>query len=612
MSDQEFENYLILLSRFLRLTPSQRESISSELRDHLTQRLDQLLQKGVPREEAVRQALEEFGDAASLADQFTSIARNRKRRWMMRLTMTSIFGLAASILLLIAFWPNQNGSPLRTAQADDSATSEGSLDERPVLLTKYQQKVRESLNWKDSFDLQQETLLSFGQLMKDKLGTDVIIDMGGLDDEGIDAKDQLVTLHAKGISNRAAMRLVLEPLGLNFQVRKNFVEITSQSETESNIGPPRAYPVWDLVMPKGADPQKVGPDYDSLISLVTSICTPDMWEEVGGSGTVRGYKGLLMISQTDAVHNEIELLIEALRKVDKETGPVVPADLPSIKRYLKAMHQEINIDYDELPLSEVVEVLSRTLKLPVTIDTQALEDLGLDPSTGVTAESTSIPARSGLAMMLEPLELVAVWKHETVRITSREMAEESLATRVYPVEDVIAFAENKNIDEGRRISAELDNLIDLITTTISPETWDVVGGPSVATSFAIRKAIVCSTTDDVHDDIERLFQLLRDSRKAKNAAPAGVAVEWPSIFVDTYHVEAETEEKVADVIKKMVVPKTWDKDADGYEGAEITTLPGRIMIRQTSRNHDKIRMFLMNAGIGNQGFGKGIQQGGMF
>ena len=112
MSEQDFENYLILLSRFLRLTSSQREAISGELRDHLEQRLDELLQQGVTREEAVRTALEEFGDATALADQFTSIAWNRKRRWMMRLTMTSVFGLAASLLLVIAFWPGSGGDDL--------------------------------------------------------------------------------------------------------------------------------------------------------------------------------------------------------------------------------------------------------------------------------------------------------------------------------------------------------------------------------------------------------------------------------------------------------------------------------------------------------------------
>jgi hypothetical protein len=37
MSEREFELYLSLLSRFLRLNPNQREEIADELRDHLAE-----------------------------------------------------------------------------------------------------------------------------------------------------------------------------------------------------------------------------------------------------------------------------------------------------------------------------------------------------------------------------------------------------------------------------------------------------------------------------------------------------------------------------------------------------------------------------------------------
>ncbi len=42
MGEQEFERYLALLSGMLRLSRGQRESIASELRDHLEERLAEL------------------------------------------------------------------------------------------------------------------------------------------------------------------------------------------------------------------------------------------------------------------------------------------------------------------------------------------------------------------------------------------------------------------------------------------------------------------------------------------------------------------------------------------------------------------------------------------
>ncbi|HEV8066842.1 MAG TPA: efflux RND transporter periplasmic adaptor subunit [Planctomycetaceae bacterium] len=105
MSEQEFELYLKLLSRCLNLTPGQREQIADELRDHLEARLEELAEAGVPREKAVVQALDEFGDAAILAGNFASVARLKRRRFFMRLSLGSVGALTAALLIAYAFWP---------------------------------------------------------------------------------------------------------------------------------------------------------------------------------------------------------------------------------------------------------------------------------------------------------------------------------------------------------------------------------------------------------------------------------------------------------------------------------------------------------------------------
>ena len=64
MSNEEFENYLALVSRLLRLNRSQREMIRNEMRDHLETRVEEMVDSGVDRKDAIRSALEEFGDAA--------------------------------------------------------------------------------------------------------------------------------------------------------------------------------------------------------------------------------------------------------------------------------------------------------------------------------------------------------------------------------------------------------------------------------------------------------------------------------------------------------------------------------------------------------------------
>src|SRR5580692_6920989 len=120
MSEQEFELYLKLLAKCLRLTSGQREQIADELRDHLEERLEELAREGMPREKAVVQALDEFGDAAVLAARFATIARLKRRRFLMRVSLGSAACLAAVMWVVSAFWPqNQAVQGLAPLVAQD-------------------------------------------------------------------------------------------------------------------------------------------------------------------------------------------------------------------------------------------------------------------------------------------------------------------------------------------------------------------------------------------------------------------------------------------------------------------------------------------------------------
>ncbi len=116
VSQQEFDNYLALLARLLRIAPQQREQVAEEFRTHMEDRLDDLLSRGIGRDKAVKLALEEFGDAAALAAQIAHISANRKRRWYMKVSAFGVAGLAAAVLLAIALWPESQRLPA-TAQA---------------------------------------------------------------------------------------------------------------------------------------------------------------------------------------------------------------------------------------------------------------------------------------------------------------------------------------------------------------------------------------------------------------------------------------------------------------------------------------------------------------
>lgn len=122
MSEQEFESYISLISKLLRLNARQRAEIGEELRDHMELRLADLIAAGYSREEALRMAIEEFGDAAGLANEFVSISHSKRRRWMMRFATFSVAACFVFTVMIVSMWPEQsrlNFTERSTAQDGD-------------------------------------------------------------------------------------------------------------------------------------------------------------------------------------------------------------------------------------------------------------------------------------------------------------------------------------------------------------------------------------------------------------------------------------------------------------------------------------------------------------
>lgn len=82
MRDPAFEQYLETLSRLLKLSTRERAEIRRELAAHVEEFIEDQLAHGATREEAVRRAIEDFGDAAALAARFHH--PDIRKRWLMR------------------------------------------------------------------------------------------------------------------------------------------------------------------------------------------------------------------------------------------------------------------------------------------------------------------------------------------------------------------------------------------------------------------------------------------------------------------------------------------------------------------------------------------------
>ena len=122
----------------------------------------------------------------------------------------------------------------------------------------------------------------------------------------------------------------------------------------------------------------------------------------------------------------------------------------------------------EMPLTEVVEYLKDRHGIDVQLDRPALEEAGIAPETPVSKRLKGISLKSVLKLMLDDLKLTYVVKNEVLLITTPDRASNDLETVVYPVGDLLSV--DPETGEG-----DYDSLIELITSTIKPSSWDTRG-----------------------------------------------------------------------------------------------------------------------------------------
>jgi HAAS len=245
MSDHEFENYLALLSRLLRLDVRQREQIAGELRVHLEDRLDDLLARGVPRHEAVRQALEEFGDAAALAADFASISRNKRRRWLMRVTT---FSVAATVLIaagVFTFWPGRNAGPGIAAVVAQNPQKSEQPHARPPEMPIEQQRLYHELSKRIDIAFVETPLKDVVAYLHDLTQVPIHLRTKKLDEAGV-AVDSAVTMSFQQIRLSTALDLILDDLQLVYYDKDGVLVITTPDDADEHLEI-RVYDCRDLL-----------------------------------------------------------------------------------------------------------------------------------------------------------------------------------------------------------------------------------------------------------------------------------------------------------------------------------------------------------------------------
>jgi PIN domain nuclease of toxin-antitoxin system len=164
---------------------------------------------------------------------------------------------------------------------------------------------------------------------------------------------------------------------------------------------------------------------------------------------------------------------------------------------------DADANFTETPLRDVVAQFGRILKVPVVLDTRALEVAGIDLDTPVTGTGQGTTARAALRRILDDLDLTRLIRDEALMITTKERAGDNPDLRLYP----LPWGYSTQGGNDVRV------LVDLIQNSVGGlDAWADGGGNGAIRIIGDGGAavLVVSQTADVHDEIEGLLRSLHE------------------------------------------------------------------------------------------------------
>ena len=110
---------------------------------------------------------------------------------------------------------------------------------------------------------------------------------------------------------------------------------------------------------------------------------------------------------------------------------------PAEQKILDELDKPSKVEFIDTPLREVMQFISEQHGINIQFDEPALKEAGVGSETTVTQNLKGISLRSIFRLLLHPLKLTYVIKDEVLLITTQEVANTMLVTKVYPVADLV-------------------------------------------------------------------------------------------------------------------------------------------------------------------------------
>jgi hypothetical protein len=140
----------------------------------------------------------------------------------------------------------------------------------------------------------------------------------------------------------------------------------------------------------------------------------------------------------------------------------------------------------------------------ILLDQPALDEAKLAYDTPITVNVKEVTMRTLLRKILGDFGLTYIIKDQAIQVTSTVKARETMVTRSYNVSDLVDPGNGVIWGPGInavQIAQNVNAIIDLIQTSVEPESWKKNGGNGTIVFHGPSMSLVIKNTAEVHSMI---------------------------------------------------------------------------------------------------------------
>ncbi|MDB5348206.1 MAG: hypothetical protein JWP89_6583 [Schlesneria sp.] len=537
MPEQEFEIYLTLLSRLLRLSPSQKAAISDELRDHLEQRLGDLLQTGVSREEAIRIAMEEFGDVTGLALDLTRVSRTPMKKIVVRSTIAASVAAAGIVFWISLFAPEHRLAAPPTVQAQQDKPAVQPVDKTPRPAPPVDRKISALLDDQELFpafltkqleaNFDDTPLSEVCEFLQETHSIPIMFHPS-VHDEGVSPSEVMVSLHVKSLTFEELLNHLTRPRGLVWEAADGIVRVTTPDGTQLIT---RHFQLHPLI--------KRGHSVNSLLDVVR--LATNNWEENNGVAATALVGETVIVRQP---YHTQRLIARMLAAIEQQQPLTLLATCSGRDQLEAALRKPTTVEFSDVPLNETLSFLSELHAIPILLDKRALDDEGMSLETPVKLILRDRPLSKILDLLLADLGLTYILRDGVIWVTTKASAEEQLSWVVYNISDLAPSEELQK------------QLSDAILRSTSSKWIEINQEGGILFATDADGCLLVKQTDLAQTEIQALFEQLR--RQGIGQVVGGDQPNRRSRLVTKYYrMSSEIAADLCKTLPSLVEPDKW-------------------------------------------------------